>query len=150
MAIVAASCVDNLQMSSGVRPTSIVEPRDLFEDLLSRSALRTEVELIAAFGPNYMDVPLTSNPDLIQLAKRSLEHEGRFLGSPYGNELYRVVKIEDAETILRGTWPASLFGDELKAHFRLYSDASVAIMEGDDQRIFFFDREGRFVASYPR
>lgn len=150
IALLSASCADNPRKGAAEPTPVIAEPVGIFEQLLSSGAPRSEVEMIAALGPNYRNRPNTSDPAFIQSAKESLEVDGRFPGSPYGNQLYRVKKMEEAEILLRGTWPPSLFNNELQALFRKYPYASLAIMEGDDQRLFFFDGVGKFVASYPR
>ena len=129
-------------------PPSPFDHKDLFRDLLSRGAPRTEVELIAALGSDYKNNPSSFDPSVINSVKRSLEGQGKSDLEFYYNEVYRINKIKDAKSILRKKdfWYASDFDDKVKEYFRRYPIVSLAIMENDDQRLFFFDHEGRLVA----
>jgi hypothetical protein len=90
-------------------------------------------------------------PMLRKAVIRSLSESGKSKDSPYGNTLYRVTRAAQARRILADTWPGMDFSDESKLglHFRRYSRATIALMECDDQRIFFFDENDRLVAIYP-
>lgn len=141
------SCTDNVHPIIGcnIRPNS-ERNKDVFKNLLSRGAPRAEVELIAALGGKYEDDLSRVEPSLINSVRRSLEKQGRSVRGFYDNEVYRVSKSEDAKLLLRGLWSESLFDEKFEAFLRQYPNVSVAKMENDDQRIFFFDREGKFVA----
>lgn len=127
------------------------ESHDIFAGLLKRKASRIDVEVLACLGEHY---DTASNLDGHKLSKaviRSLTQSGMSKDSPYGNTIYRVTRVAQARTILAGTWPEIDFGDhsELASYFRRYPHASIAIMECDNQRIFFFDENERLVAIYP-
>lgn len=140
-----------------IRNSIVEQPevrRDVFADLLRRNASRVDVEVIAVLGEHHMTSKRFDGPKLRQTVISSLTNSGMSAGSAagrYGNTIYRVTRASQAERILAQTWPESDFSadSEIGLLFQKYPRASVAIMECDNQRIFFFDKNDRLVAVYP-
>lgn len=140
-----------------IRNPIVVQPEvrhDVFADLLRRNASRTDVEVIAILGEHHMTSKSFDGPKLRQNVVSSLTKLGSSAGSPagrYGNTVYRVTNASHAERILAQTWPENDFSadSEIGRLFQKYPRASVALMECDDQRIFFFDEDDRLLAVYP-
>ncbi len=126
---------------------------DVFADLLKQKAPRLEVEVISVLGDNYMNQNYRSfnGPKLREAVVRSLSTTGISKDSPGGDALYRVTNVSQAKSILGRTWPERDFSEDSKLglQFKRYPRASIAMMEGDNQRIFFFDENNRLVAIYP-
>lgn len=124
---------------------------DIFKELLNQRASRIDVEVIAALGEHYVTDKHLDGPKLRNAVIRSLSKSGKSKDSPYGDPIYRVTRVAQARTILADTWPGIDFSDDSKLglHFRRYPRASIALMECDNQRIFFFDENERLVAVYP-
>jgi hypothetical protein len=127
------------------------ESHDVFADLLRRNASRIDVEVIASLGEHYETDKNLDGPKLRKSVIRSLSKSGKSKDSPYGNTIYRVTRVVQARKILADTWPGIDFSDDSKLglHFKHYPRASIALMECDNQRIFFFDENERLVAIYP-
>ena len=127
---------------------------DVFATLLKRQASRIDVEVIAVLGEHHMKDESFDGPKLRRAVVGSLTNSGVSAGSPGGrdgNTVYRVTTASQAEHILRRTWPTSAFtaDSEIGLLFKKYPRASVALMECDNQRIFFFDDDDRLVSLYP-
>lgn len=127
---------------------------DVFAALLERKASRIDVEVIAVLGEHHMTDESFDGPKLRRAVIGSLTDSGVSAGSPAGrdgNTVYRVTTASQAEKILRRTWPTSDFtaDSEIGLLFKKYPRASVALMECDNQRIFFFDDDDRLVSIYP-
>ena len=132
---------------------SVLKPEathDIFKDLLNKRASRIDVEVIAALGESYETSKFIDGPKLRKAVIQSLSHSGRSKESPYG-EIYRVNRVAQGRRILGATWPKTDFGDHSKLglQFKRYPRATIAKMECDDQRIFFFDENDRLVAISP-
>ncbi len=135
----------------------LVQPKDnstVFTKLLRLNASRIDVEVIAILGERYETNESIDGPKLRDTIISSLTSTDMSAGSPagsYGNTIYRVTKISEAKRILDRTWPDSDFSadSELGLRFKKYPRATVALMECDNQRIFFFDEHDRFVSIYP-
>ena len=124
------------------------EVREDFSKLLASRAPRDEVEMIAALGSSYRLRP----EDEINTVREELAGRGKFDGHSFGNDVFRIKRIERAEALLVEVWPKEDFSatSALGRLFQRYPSASVALMEGDDQRILFFDTEDRLAVAYPR
>ena len=124
---------------------------DNFMDLLNQRATRIDVEVIAALGEHYETDKNIDGPKLRKAVIGSLSKSGKSKDSPYGDTIYRVSRVAQAKEILADTWPGVDFSDDSKLglHFNRYPRASIALMECDNQRIFFFDENECLVAVYP-
>lgn len=127
------------------------ETHDIFKELLNQGASRIDVEIIAALGEDYETDKNIDSPKLRQAVIRSLSNSGKSKDSPYGNAVYRVTSIAQARRILADTWPGFDFSEDSKLGllFKRYPRASIALMECDNQRILFFDKNERLGAIFP-
>jgi hypothetical protein len=131
-------------------PSDVGETPEDFSGHLNRHASRLDVELAAALGQNYQK----GNRDEIQTVTRSLSHSGSFKGfpsHPFGNSVHRVRRCSEAEALLKNTWASDRFlpDSELSRLFLQYPNASVVMMDADDQQILFFNQRDILMGIYP-
>ncbi len=135
----------------------LVQPKDnseVFTKLLRLKASRIDVEVTAVLGEHYATSESIDGPKLRANIIKALSSTDTSAGSPagsYGNTLYRVATLSEAKRILARTWPESDFSaaSEIGRLFKKYPRATVALMECDHQRIFFFDEHDQLVFIYP-
>lgn len=121
-----------------------------FSLLVQRRTTRMDAELTAALGHDYRG----REPREVETVRSSLSRHGEFRGYPshrFGNSVFRVSKREQAARLLENTWPAERLstGSKLARLFEQYPNATVAMMDADDQQVLFFDERDSLVVVYP-
>jgi len=145
---ISISCSSHTRVSSlPIIDEVIIQPQD-FSGLLKSRATRIDVELAASLGPEYK----SRKQQEIDHVSSDLNSIGKFDGYSFGNNIFRVNNIEQAESLLGELYPYKDFEENSKLSrlFNIYHKASIVLLDSDDQRILFFDNNDKFVDAYPK
>ena len=152
LGLMATSCVplEDTTPSSALFPASTSNGATIrpdFSKQLNQNAPRQEVELHALYGAFYADRKLTENRPVFE----SLD-KGYFKDAQNGKRIYRVKTVSEAQKILGNSWKSEKWAasSDLGKRFQMSAYTSIAVLNGKDQRILFFDQSERLVGVYPK